>query len=56
MKLKFNCPKPESQKNSNAIWRTSIEAFNDYAIRGLEAITKDNQSMILNLNVLYVIL
>ncbi|OUM70595.1 hypothetical protein PIROE2DRAFT_1116, partial [Piromyces sp. E2] len=46
MKLKFNCPKPESQKNNNNIWRTSIDAFNNYAIRGLEAITTNNQSMI----------
>jgi len=36
MKLKYDCPKPESQKNNNVLWRTSIEAFNDYAIYGLE--------------------
>ncbi|ORX59158.1 hypothetical protein BCR36DRAFT_317060 [Piromyces finnis] len=45
MKLKYNCPKPESQKNTNNIWRMSIDAFNNYAINGLEAITSDNQNM-----------
>jgi len=36
MKLKEDCPKPESQKNNNFIWRTTVDAFNDYAAHGLE--------------------
>ncbi|ORX76084.1 hypothetical protein BCR32DRAFT_271491 [Anaeromyces robustus] len=38
MKLKYNCPKPESQKKCNNVWRSATDAFNDYAIHGLEFI------------------
>jgi len=40
MKLKGNCPKPESQKNNNNIWRTAADAFNKYALCSLESINK----------------
>jgi len=40
MKLKSNCPKPESQKDNNNIWRIATDAFNKYAIGSLESMNQ----------------
>eukprot|EP00833_Pecoramyces_ruminatium_P004330 jgi/Orpsp1_1/1178362/evm.model.c7180000065003.1 len=45
MKLKHKCPKPESQKNNNTMWRTSTDVFNEYAILGLEKLKSGDIEM-----------